>query len=136
MDSGQTSSDVLLVRSARIPGIIHKMGHRRVFLTVEQIAFGVDKLLKLVDDRAAVESRRPPHSPDGLSIRTAAGRNFRNGVRFQLNICSRPPTPPENELDANIERALATITSGHLGSGTEEKDLGIDMHWWSRRRWR
>jgi hypothetical protein len=106
------------------------MGQAMIFLTVDRIAFGVDRLLEFMADRAAVEACRPPTPPGGArAIRTVARRGFPDGITFQLDICSRlPPTSEATGVDAVIDQLLATITAG-LNPARTFTDLGIRLLW-------
>lgn len=114
-----------------LPSIIHKMGHNLVFLTVDRIAFGVDRLLEFVADRAAAESSRPPSPPcGGCAIHTAIGKRFENGTTFHLDICSRPPPTLAASVDPVIRKLLAKFTAPPLVLLNKMNDLGINMVWY------
>jgi hypothetical protein len=107
------------------------MGHNLVFLTVDRIAFGVDRLLEFVTDRAAAESSRPPSPPcGGRAIRTVAAKQFDDGTTFQLDICSRLPPTSAASVDPVIRELLAKLTAPPLNILSKMKDLEIDMVWY------
>lgn len=109
------------------------MGHGLVFLTVGRIAFGVDRLLEFMTDRAAVESHRPPIRPGcNSAAHTVLMEDFGDGMAFQLRICSRLPVSSEaSSVDPVVRQLLATITAPGVDSASELNDLGIEMLWHS-----
>jgi hypothetical protein len=107
------------------------MRHASIFLTLDRVAFGVDKLLEFMADRAALESRRPPTPPGGaLATRSLITEEFGDGMTFQLTICSRtPPTSVVNNANPHIRRLLATLTAPPLDPVSKLDDLGIEILW-------
>jgi hypothetical protein len=115
--------------TAALPLIIHKMG-QMIFLTVDRIRFGVDKLLEFVSDRAAVESRRPPNPPGGaIATHPVAAGRFDDGTTFQLSICSLPPASAARSLRPVTQQLFAKLAGLPLNLLSKMKDLEIEMIW-------
>jgi hypothetical protein len=107
------------------------MGQGLIFLTLDRLAFGVDRLLGFMNDRAAVESLRPPTPPDGaIATHTAIEENFGDGTTFQLLIRSHLlPTSEASSVDPVIRQLLATILAPSFSSESEPIDLRIELIW-------
>jgi hypothetical protein len=107
------------------------MGHTSIFLTLDRLALGVDRLLEFMSDRAAVESFRPPSPPNGaLAVRTVIPVDFGDGMRFQINLCSPlPPPRVASSVDPVIRQLLAKITTPSSSLVSESKDLGMELIW-------
>jgi hypothetical protein len=102
------------------------------FLTVSTIAFGVDKLLEFVADRAAMESSRPVIPPcGGRAIHSVEAKQFDDGTAFELRICSKiPPPPGASSVNPVIQKLLEKLTapSPNLLSKMNDLDIGLVWH--------
>jgi hypothetical protein len=107
------------------------MGQGLIFLTLDRLAFGVDRLLEFMNDRAAVESLRPPTPPAGATAtHTAIVKDFGDGMTFQINLRSHLlPTSEASSIDPVIRQLLATITAPSFSSESEPIDLRIELIW-------
>lgn len=107
------------------------MGQGSIFLTHDRLAYGVDRLLEFMNDRAAVEALRPPTPPDGaLATDNLIAEDFGDGMTFQILLHSPPPAKSgDSSVDPVIQQLLATITAPPLNSAFESKDLGMELIW-------